>query len=310
MRVQFSHSSWTLDTLVEAYKRHQRRTCGLRDQTLLSYERVVRLLVREILGEDPIDPAHFSPSDVVEFVGSMRGRWAPGSMKVVQTALRSFFRFLRATGLCAEALEAAVPTVAHWRVSTLPRSLGNTQLEQVLTALDVSKPGGYRDRAMVLCLAKLGLRPGEVADLRLGDIDWRHGTIQMTGRKNRRGAVLPLARETGRAIAAYLRKERPATEERRLFLKHAGAERGQPISRRSVCHVAGRALRRAGVEMPVGGAYVFGHTVASRMVQRGASLKEIADFLGHRSIDTTTIYAKLDLPALRDVALPWPEVTP
>ena len=300
--------SWTLDSLVEAYKQHQRRTRGLRDSTLEGYDRVVRLLVREALGEDPIDPTHLRPSDVIDFVTLMRGRWARGSMKVVCTSLRSFFRFLEAVGLCDGRLYAAVPSVPHWRLSTLPRPLSEAQLERVLTSCNVSSPYALRNRAILLCLATLGLRPREVAELRLEDIDWREATIELRARKNRRSACLPLAREAGRAIAAYLREERPATDERRVFVKHLGPHRGELISRHGIYDIAVCGLRQAEVETSVGGAYVFRHTVASHMVQRGASLKEVADFLGHRSIDTTAIYAKLDLPSLREVALPWPEM--
>jgi integrase len=160
----------------------------------------------------------------------------------------------------------------------------------------------------VLCLSTLGLRPGEVADLSLEDIDWRDGTIQVCGRKTGRGALLPLPREAGRAVVVYLREERPTTDERRVFVQHLGPRRGEPISSNAVSGAAVRALRRAGVDSPLAGAYVFRHTVASRMVRRGASLKEVADFLGHRCLDSTTIYAKLDLPALREAALPWPAV--
>ncbi len=300
--------SWTLDAWIEAYKQHQRRTRGLRERTLHGYERLVRMFVRSAFGDDPIDPTRFSPSDVIEFVALLRGRYSPRSMKAVRTALRSFFRFLRAEGLCDERLEAAIPTVAHWRLSTLPRHLSEEQLERVLSSFDLATPFGHRDRAIVLCLSTLGLRPGEVADLRLDDIDWRNGTIQLRRRKTGRGAILPLPREAGRAMVAYLSGERPETIERRVFVQHCGSRRGRPILSNAVSGVAVRALRRAEIEAPLAGAYIFRHTVASRLVRRGTSLKEVADFLGHRSLDTTTIYAKLDLPALRDVALPWPEV--
>jgi integrase/recombinase XerD len=302
-----SNDSWTLDTLVEAYDQHQRRTRGLRAQTLHGYERFVRLFVRGVLGDDPIDPACITASRVIEFVSSLRGRFSPLSMKAVRTALRSFFRFLCVQGLCDERLEAAVPAVAHWRLSTLPRCLSDLQLAKVLASFDTSTPRGHRNRAIVLCLSTLGLRPGEVADLRLEDIDWRAGTVELRARKTRRGTVFPLPREAGRAIVAYLRKERPATDQRQVFVRSVGPRRGEPISSHAVTAVVACALRRAGVEAPLASAYVFRHTLASRMVQRGASLKEVADFLGHRSLDTAAIYAKLDLPALREVALPWPE---
>ena len=302
-----AHHRWTLDTLLEAYHHHQRRTRGLREQTLHGYERLVRPLIGAALGEDPIDPTRLSPSDVIEFVASMRGRFSPRSMKAVRTALRSFLRFLRSEGLCDERLEAATPTIAHWRLSALPRCLSDGQLDRLLASFDTSTPCVHRDRAIVLCLASLGLRPREVADLRLEDIDWRRGKIQLRRRKTHRGAVLPLPLEAGRALVAYLRTERPTTDERCVFVQHLGSRRGQPISSKVVSAAVVRALRRAEIEAPLAGAYVLRHTVASRMVRHGASLKEVADFLGHRCLDSTAIYAKLDLPALREVALPWPE---
>jgi len=157
-------------------------------------------------------------------------------------------------------------------------------------------------------LATLGLRPGEVADLCLEDLDWRTGVVHLRSRKTGRGATLPLPREAGRALVAYLRHDRPTTESRRVFVQHLGIRRGTPLSSTAISEVVARALRRAHIEAPLAGAYLFRHTLASRLVRKGASLKEVADFLGHRSLDTTTIYAKLDLPALREVALPWPEV--
>jgi len=302
--------SWTLDALIEAFEQHQRRTRGLRDQTLHGYARLARGLIREALGDDPIDVRRLGPSDVIRFACTMTSRFSPRTMKTVGTALRSFFRFLRTEGVGDERLETAIPAVAHWRLSALPRCLSDEQLARVLASFGGSTPCVLRDRAIVFCLATLGLRPGEVAELRLEDIDWRQGTIHLRTRKTRRGEVLPLPREAGRALVDYLRRERPKTDERRVFVQRLGHRRGAPVSSTVVSAVVGRALRRAGVEAPLAGAYLFRHTVASRMVRRGISLKEVGDFLGHRSLATTTIYAKLDVPALSEVALPWPEVTP
>ncbi len=302
------HDSWTVDRLVEAYTEHQRRTRGLRPQTLRDRARLIEGLVRDALGTDPIDPTRFALADVVAFVTSLSRRFSPRSMRTVRSTLRSFFRFLRFQGFCNDELEAALPTVAHWRLATLPRSLTDQQVEQVLASFNVSTPCRQRDHAIVQCLSSLGLRPGEVTDLCLDDIDWRGGTIEVRIRKNRRGAVLPLPRVVGQALVDYLSGERPATDERRVFVQHVGVRRGKPMSRTAVSSVVVRALRRAAVDTPLAGAFVFRHTVASRMVREGASLKEVADVLGHRSLNTTTIYAKLDLPRLREVALPWPEV--
>ena len=301
------HNSWTLDRLVEEYTQHERRTRGLRPRTLHIRARLVRMFVRGALG-DPIDPTSFAPADVVGFLTSLCGRFSPRSMQSVRSSLRSFFRFLRFKGFCNDGLEAAIPVVARWRLATLPRSLTDQQVEQVLASFDASNPCGHRDQAIVQCLATLGLRPGEVADLCLDDIDCRGGTLQIRARKNRRGVMLPLPRVVGQALVGYLSGERPATDERRVFVVHQEERRGKPLSSAAVSRVVARAVRRAAVDAPLAGAYVFRHTVASRMVREGASLKEVADVLGHRSLDTTTIYAKLDLPTLREVALPWPEV--
>lgn len=304
------YDSCSLDTLIEAYKQHQRRVRGLRDGTVQGYERLVRLFARASLGDDPINPARLLPSDVTQFVTSMRGRFSARSMKAVRTALRSFLLFLRVKGLCDRRPEAAIPTEAHWRLSTLPRCLSDQQLAQVLASFDASTPCAFRDRAIVSCLSTLGLRPGELAALHLEDIDWRHGTVRLRTRKTGRGAVLPLPHAAGRAIVDYLRQERPRTDARNVFVQHLGRRTGVPISSNVVSAAVVRALRRAGINSPLAGAYVFRHTLASRLVRRGASLKEVADLLGHRCLDTTTIYAKLDVASLREVALPWPEVNP
>ena len=303
-------NSCTLDSLIEEYKQHQRRTRGLREITLQNYERFVRLSLGAALGDGPVDPAQLSPSDVMGFVATLRGRYCPHSMKAVRTALRSFLRFLRVKGLCDGRLEAAIPAVAHWRLSTLPRCLSDEQLDQLLASLDASStPCGLRDRAIVLCLSTLGLRPGEVAALHLEDLDWRRGIINLRTRKTRQGAVVPLPRDAGNAIVEYLRLERPRTGERHVFVQHLGQRRGVPISSGVVTGAVARALLRAGLEAPLAGAYLLRHTIACRLVCRGTSLKELDDLLGHRCLDTTTIYAKLNVPALSEVALPWPEVT-
>ena len=185
------HGSWTVDRLVEAYTQHQRRTRGLRPQTLRNRAWFVRRLVRAALGADPIDPSRLTPADVVSFITSLRHRFSPGSMRTVRSSLRSFFRFLRFQGLCGDALEAALPTVAHWRLATLPRSLTDQQVEQVFASFDAPTPCRQRDQTIVQCLSTLGLRPGEVAGLCLDDIDWRNGAGSQKRRHRRARLVKP-----------------------------------------------------------------------------------------------------------------------
>jgi integrase len=200
--------------------------------------------------------------------------------------------------------------VACWKLAWLPRGLTDEQFDRLLASFGRTTPCSRRNYAIVQCLATLGLRPVEVAGLCLEDIDWRAGTIHLRTRKTRRGALLPLPREAGRAIAEYLRKERPQSTARQVFLRHDSGRRGEAISSGIVTGVVRHALDRAGIDdAPIAGAYVLRHTVAIRLVRRGTGIKEVADFLGHQHLDTTAIYAKVDLEALREVALPWPEVT-
>lgn len=303
------HESWKLEALLEVYEQHQQRTRGLRPRTLQGYQYITRQFLRATLGEDPIDVTQLSPADIVKFIMSVRSRFRPSSMRTVGTSLRSFFRYLRVEGLCDTRLEEAIPTVANWKLASLPRGLSDAEYERLLASLGAPTLCGRRDRAIVLCLATLGLRPSEVAELRLKDIDWRIGTVHLRTRKTRRGSVLPLPRQAGSAIVEYMREERPQTDARQVFLRHHGDRKGEPITAGIVTGAVIRALKRAEIDAPIVGAYVLRHTVATRMVQQGTRLKEVADFLGHRDLNTTTIYAKVDLAALRDVALPYPEVT-
>ena len=195
-----------------------------------------------------------------------------------------------------------------------PHIYSDAELAALLEQASLLLPRrGLRPRTYVTffsLLACTGLRLSEACQLAIKDVDWRGGSILLRERKTRHGAVVPLPRDAGRALVSYLREERPATDERRVFVQHRRASRGRRLSGNAVSAVVVRALERAGVQSPLAGGYVLRHTVASRLVRGGASLKEVADFLGHRSLDTTAIYAKVDVGALREVALPWPaEVT-
>lgn len=301
-------SQWTIQGLVETFEEHLRRVRGAQFETCRGYTRYVRQFLDAVFTDQRVDPRAIKPSDVVRFIEATSGRWRPGSVKMVAAALRSFFRFLRIVGGGDVRLADAVPTVARWRLSTLPRFLDDAQLTRLHAALDPSTRQGRRDRAIVLCLSHLGLRAAEVAGLHIEDIDWRSSTLRVQTRKTRRGDVLPIPRDVGRAIVAYLRDGRPAIQDRHVFVVERS---GVPLRARAVRDVVRAVLRRAGITgLATTGSHVLRHTLATRMIRQGASLKEIADVLGHRCLDTTTIYAKVDLPSLADVGLPWPEVAP
>jgi site-specific recombinase XerD len=188
-----------------------------------------------------------------------------------------------------------------------PKTLTVDQLTKVLDNFDRSTANGQRDYAMAICMADLGLRASEVAGLRLDDIDWDQSTIHLVAPKGHRDRVLPLPRRVGAALAAYLRRGRPRSGHREVFVRHR-APLGEPVSALLVHEVMCRAYRRAGLDASITGTHVLRHTAAGLMYQRGATLKEISDVLGHQSLDTTAIYAKVNWTQLRTVALPWPEV--
>jgi site-specific recombinase XerD len=218
-----------------------------------------------------------------------------------------FLRFLIAEGQCTVGLDAAIPTVAHWRLASLPRHLSPKDVERLIASCDRASDVGRRDRAILLLLARLGLRAGDIVHLRLSDIDWKDASIQVCG-KGHRQTQLPLTQEVGQAIVAYLKKGRPQINADTLFIR-CRAPFYAFSSSAAISDVVDRALRRAGVVRPSrGAAHLLRHSLATSLLRQGKSLEDIGAILRHRSIETTQIYAKVDIPSLRQIAQPWPEV--
>ena len=203
-------------------------------------------------------------------------------------------------------LSAAVPGVAGWRLTHLPKALSIGQVEQLLASCDRRTPAGRRDYAILMLLARLGLRGGEVSALTLDDIDWEHGEIAIRG-KGQRLARLPLPADVGTSIADYLRRDRPVCSTRRVFIRIRAPRRGF-VSPSVICCVVRRALKRASLDPAFKGAHLLRHSLATDLLRRGASLTEIGQVLRHSQPDTTQIYAKVEITALRAIALPWPGV--
>jgi site-specific recombinase XerD len=278
----------------------QRGTC---DATLYHYGLDVRDLLKS-LGEEP---TKFDAKSLRKFVLERSQQCGWGVAKRCTTAVRMFLRFLIADGKCAVGLDASIPAVAHWRLSSLPRYLQSDEVERVITSCDPATPIGRRDRAIILLLARLGLRAGDVARLRLGDLDWKEAVIHVSG-KGRRQTLLPLTQEIGDAIVTYIQDGRPQTAADTLFIRSYAPFRAL-ADHSAISMIVTQAMRRAGVTCPSrGAAHVLRHSVASSMLKQGSSLQEIAGVLRHRSITTTEIYAKVDVVTLRQIAQPWPEV--
>lgn len=210
---------------------------------------------------------------------------------------------------CAAGLDGAVPMLAHWRLAALPRYLAEDEVERLIASCDPESPVGARDRAILLLLARLGLRAGDIVQLQVDDVDWKGGWILVSG-KSRRETRLPLTQEVGQALVRYLRDVRPPCSERAVFVRSRAPFR--PFgSHCAISVIVDRALHRAGVRRPSrGAAHLLRHSIATSMLRHGASLAEVASLLRHQSIATTQIYAKVDVKALQEIAQPWPEVLP
>lgn len=290
--------------LLRCYEGYLRQERALADSTVSAYLPFARDLMAERLNGGAARSDSLFAADIREFLLGRARRMAPRHAQFMGTALRSFLRFLFLRGETGSDLALAVPTVRRWRFSTVPRHLPDEDVERLLRACDCSSATGRRDHAILLLLARLGLRASEVLALELSDLNWRAGEIIVRGK----GLVsdrLPLIPEVGEALALYLQKDRPAGNSRRVFLCTHAPHRGfsHPSS---VSTIVARALARAGLAPATRGAHLLRHSLATGMIRRGASLAEIGQVLRHRSANTTEIYAKLDFDALRDVAMPWP----
>jgi integrase/recombinase XerD len=290
--------------LLVGFCRWMREHRGAQDETLRSYARII-LDVLRTLGEDP---QRFDPANLRAFVLDRAPRHGRGKAKLVVTALRTFVRYLIAQGLCPVGLDAAIPTIAGWRLAALPRYLPAADVERVLAVCDPATVTGARERAILLLLARLGLRAGDVCSLRLPDIDWAQATIRVSG-KSHRAVQLPLSQEIGDALLHYLATARPAASSDHLFPRTKPPVGGS-VSTDSISNIVRRNMKRAGVRARLPGAHLLRNSAATSLLAEGASLQSIAVLLRHRSLDTTTLYAKVDFKVLRRLARPWPEVSP
>jgi integrase/recombinase XerD len=298
-----------VESIVQDFDLHMRTTCGLAAATRHYRLRYAREFLQGVFGHQAVRLNQLAVGDAMAFVTNYARRCSPATAQVAASALRSFLRFLLLRDLCDARLPAAVPHVPQWPLASVPRTLSEPQLKEFLACFDRSTPTGRRDYAMALCMVDLGLRVSDVAQLRLCDINWRQATLRIAGGKPRRCNVLPLLGRVGQAVADHLRRGRPRGSQVQLFLRHR-APVAMPVTRELIRGVMRRAYARCGFDRRWTGTHVLRHTAASRMLQRGATLKEIADILGHRSINTSAIYSKVNITMLASVALPWPEVLP
>ena len=247
------------------------------------------------------------PGDLVRFVAFRARSLCPMSVRALSDSLRSFLRFLHFQGRCRKGLDLAVPTLHAWNRAQLPTVIEAEPLRRFLSSFDRSTAMGRRDYAIALCMCDLGLRVNEVAQLSLEDLDWRKGTLKLPQNKQRRELELPLPARLARASASYLRYGRPISSRREVFLRHRTPV-GRPLHTVGVRWAIRRGYDQAGIQAT--GTHLLRRTFATRLHQHGASVKLVADFLGHKDLGTAAVYARVNLKQLRRLALPWPKAAP
>ncbi|HEU0201714.1 MAG TPA: site-specific integrase [Burkholderiaceae bacterium] len=283
------------------YLQHER---ALAQATIQHYSDTAERFLAALYGDGQVELGRLHAADVIAFVQREAKRVHANRARLVAIGLRSFLQYLHHRGLTAADLRASVPTVANWKMASIPKTLSPDEVKRLLDQCDRSTDQGRRDYAILLLLARLGLRRGEIAELTLDDLNWESGEIRIRGPAGRCDR-LPMPCEVGEALVAYLQHGRPACVSRHVFIRAKAPlrELGSADGLRSmVC----RALARAGLNPPMKGTHLLRHSLATQMLKDGASLAEIGEILRHRQQQTTTIYAKVDLASLRTLALPWP----
>lgn len=295
-----------VDQWLARYEQYLEQVVGAVVSTRQCYRPIVRQFITKCCISGEVNWPSLSAQTITEFVCQQAAARQGHGRKLPSVAVRSFLRFLVFQGEINTGLEAAAPPPPQWTHAALPVRLTSEQVERVVAVDEEQTACSLRNHAMLLLLARLGLRAGEVLTLGLDDIDWYQGQLNIRPGKTHRARTLPLPQDVGKALVAYLEDGRPkGSTSRQIFLQCRPPF--QPLATsNTVVRVVQQALQRAGVaKQPRVVSHIFRHTAASQMLNQGASFKEVADILGHRSLQTTGIYAKLDLDALVSVALPW-----
>lgn len=297
------HQSGLIPVLVADFDTYMEEVCGLSAATRRYRRRYAREFLEWRFKRRRLDVGALRVDDAIRYVQARAPRLRPESLCVMNVSLRAFARFLESRRLCRAGLSEAWPTVARWKQAPPLPTLNERQCQELIDSAAPGSAAQKRDRAMLSLILGLGLRTSEIAAIQLDDIDWGAGVIAVRHSKQRRERVLPLPQPVGAAISGYLLDERPACSSRSLFVCHR-IPKGAPITPERVRGAVRRAMARAGLER--GGPHLLRHSFATVLHSRGVCLKELSDLLGHRHLDTTAIYARVNLTQLRQVALPWP----
>lgn len=271
---------------------------GIQNTTLANYRRYVS----EFLKKYGATIRTLTARKIRNHVRNLSQTCGISTTKCRVNAIRAFLKFLIATDRCDSSMGKVIPPIAQWKLASLPRYISAEEVDRVISTCDCSSNIGIRNKAVVLLLARLGLRASEVSGLELKSIDWKNGTLSVIG-KNRREARLPLSQEVGDALLNYLRV-RPSVDCKFVFIRAVAPWVG--VTRSAVSSIAGNAIRKAGIDSPSYGSHVLRHSAATSLLRQGSSLQTIGELLRHASIETTAHYAKVDTSLLSTVVSPWP----
>jgi integrase/recombinase XerD len=291
--------------LLREYEGHLAAVAGLAESTIHYRVFHARNLLQHFAVQRFSQLRSWLPTELADYVARTGRQWKPGSGQQLASSVRSFLRFLLFKGFVRRDLAAAIPSFASWRLAVLPAVVDRKDLEKLLRAVDATTPIGMRDRGALLCMIELGLRASDVASITIDGVVLQSNVLRLGHAKERRVTELPMTGRLAVALRQYLRRGRPRCEAQELFVIHR-APIGQPLKPIGIRDIVVRYATRAGLAESIRGTHVIRHSVASSLINAGASIKDIADLLGHRSIDTTAIYAKVDLHTLARVAMPWP----
>jgi len=295
------------EQIIDRFDRYLVEVCGLAETTCRARRRTAGELLAWKFKNRSLRMRDIAPGDLVRFVSFRAKTLSPISVMAVTDSLRSFLRFLHFEGRCPKGLDLAVPKLRAWKRAKLPTVIDAQQLRRFLGSFDRSTAVGRRDYAMALCMCELGLRVAEVAQLSLDDLDWRQSTVKLPQNKQRRGHMLPLPNRLAEAIASYLCHGRPTSSRREVFLRHRTPV-GRPLRPVGIRGAMRRRYDQVGIRAT--GTHLLRRTFATRLHQRGASVKVVADFLGHKDVETASVYARVNLSQLRRLVLPWPKASP
>ena len=288
---------------IECFDAYLKNVCGHSEATRWYRRRIIKEFLIWLFGDQCICVDRITSGSLCRFVLKKASSLSTSSMGTVVCSLRAYLRFLQLNGYVSPSLAATIPKPPSFSGANLPHALTRDEMNKFWAVFDLKTPIGKRDYAMARCLVDLGLRCHEVADIQLDDIDWHGCVLRLSRTKSRRQETLPVPEKMGHALVVYLRDARPRTKSRSVFVHHR-APVGQAVQKTTVRGVVRRAFTRS--NLPWSGTHILRSTVASRLLESGVSVKEVADVLRHRSIDTTKIYVRINLVQLAQVALPWP----